>query len=113
METSKGHIKKIEKENPKNPSDPQQQDEEPVEQLEHKTNSVITNIVNPQQHIVIELTGSFPVTSKRGNEYLLYLYNHYSNSILVRTMKSRTNNNFLRVFQDLHGHLSIQGLKPS
>ena len=111
--TAKGHMRQTRK-NVKytKPPERKKQGEAPVEQLEQRTDAVLTKIIDPQQGITTDLTGRFPVTSNRGNKYLFSLYNCGSNSILARTTKTRTDNEFLQVFQGRHEHLSTRGLKP-
>ena len=60
-----------------------------METLETHSNHVFTDIINPQQKIATNLTGQFPVTSNRGNEYLFVLYDTDRSIILLHTMKNR------------------------
>ena len=65
-------------------------EEEIMEALETCSNHIFTDIINPQQHIVTNLSGRFLVTSNQGNKYLFVPYKYVSNSIMVRPMNSIT-----------------------
>ena len=87
--------------------------DEPMETLETHSNHVFTDIINPQQWIATNLTRRFPVTSNRVNKYLFILYNYDSNCVLVLPMKNSIDKEFIRVFQDLHGHLTTRSLNSN
>ena len=80
-----------------------------MEILETRSNHVFAKIIYPQQRIETDLTGRLPVTYNRGNKYSFILYEYDINVILVRPMKNRMDKEFIRVFQDLHGHLTEKG----
>ena len=114
MVTSQFHMKYIRKNiNSTNTQGTPPNKDEPMEKLETRSNHVFANIIDPQQRIATNLTGRFPVTSNRVNKYLFILYKYNSNCILVRPIKNRTDKEFIRVFQDIHGHLTTRGLKPN
>ena len=81
--------------------------------METRSNHVFTKIIDPQQRIETDLTRRFPVTSNRGNKYLFILYEYDRNCILVCPMKNRMDKEFIRVFQDIYGHLTTRGLNPN
>ena len=81
--------------------------------LVQRNNTVFTNIIKHKRKIATDLTVKFPVTSNRGNKYLLVLYDHDSYCILIRPMKSRADSYFIRVFTELHKHLLTRGIKPA
>ena len=60
-----------------------------------------------------DLTGKFPTTSRRGNKYIFVLYNWDTNSIIARAMKNRTDEEFLRVHDEIIDELTIKGVKPT
>ena len=57
-------------------------------------------------------TGRFPVTSSKGNKYIMIMYDYDSNSILGQPMKSRTGDEILRAFTKMHEQLKEAGLTP-
>ena len=57
-------------------------------------------------------TGRFPVTSSRGSKYLMVLYDHDSNAILVEPLTSRNKRELIRATHVLPTYLSNRGLTP-
>ena len=57
-------------------------------------------------------TGRFPVTSSRGNKYIMIMYDYDSNSINGEAMKSRTGEEILLAFTKLDQKLNNSGLSP-
>ena len=112
MATAKGHMEHIRKntKSTKTQGTPPKKDEL-TETLETRSNHFFDKIIDPQQRIATYLTIRSPVTSNRGNKYLFILYDYGSNCILVRQTKNRTDKEFIRVFQDLHVHITKRGLK--
>ena len=84
-----------------------------METMKTLSNNFFTNIINPQQHIVTNLSGRFLVTSNQGNKYLFVLYQYNSNKMMLRPKKNKTDKEFICFVQDLHGHLNTNVLKPS
>ena len=60
--------------------------------------------------ISTDQTGHFPVTSSCGNKYLMVLYDHDSNVIIVEALKSHSNHKLICAYSALHTHLSNRGL---
>ena len=109
ISTAKGHMKQVRKNiNSTKTQSTLPNTEETMEILETRSNNVFTDIIDPQERIETNINGRLPVTSNRGNKYLFILYDHVSNCIIVRTMKNRTEKEFIRIFQDLHGHLTTR-----
>ena len=52
--------------------------------------------------IFTDLTGAFPVTSARGNKYLMIAYSFDANGIIFECMKSKHNSEILRVFEKVY-----------
>jgi hypothetical protein len=59
-----------------------------------------------------DLTGRFPHRSARGNEYLLIVYDHDSNSILQSPLKNKTGAEIKRGWVSIHEHLAKGGNQP-
>jgi hypothetical protein len=57
-------------------------------------------------------TGCFPITSSRGNKYIMIVYGYDLNAILAEPLKSRTEQELLRACTKLHTYLTQRGLKP-
>ena len=114
MATAKDHTKQIRKniKSTNTQGTPPNKDE-PMGTLETRSNHVFAKIIDPQQQIETDLNRRFPVTSNRGNKYLFIFYNYDRNCIMVRPMKNRTEKEFIRVFQYLHGNLTTRFLKPN
>jgi hypothetical protein len=60
-----------------------------------------------------DLTGRFPHTSSRGNQYLLVIYDHDSNAILVEPLKNKTGSEIKRGWFKLHERLATRGNDPT
>ena len=58
------------------------------------------------------MTGRFPVQSSRAHEYILVSYNLDSNSIHVKPLKSRHDNDTIKAYEDIYNVLTQWGLKP-
>jgi hypothetical protein len=59
-----------------------------------------------------DLTGRFPHRSSRGNEYLLIVYDHDSNTILQNALKNKTGAEIKRGWTSIHERLSRGGSQP-
>jgi hypothetical protein len=62
--------------------------------------------------IFSDQTGHFPITSSRGNKYIMVVYDYDSNAILTEPLTSRTEMELLRAYTKLHTFLTKRGLKP-
>jgi hypothetical protein len=78
-------------------------------QRSHHVFAAVTNVTG---QISTDLTGQFPVTSGRGNKYILVLYDYDGNAILAEPMKNRSDNEHLRAYNKLHQFLVDRGFKP-
>ena len=56
--------------------------------------------------------GRFRVQSSRGHKYILVAYNFDSNSIHVKPIKSRHNNDTIKANKEIYNMLTQRGLKP-
>jgi hypothetical protein len=57
-------------------------------------------------------TGRFPITSSRGNKYIMVVYDYDSNVILTEPLKSHSKNELHRAYTKIHTYLTDRGLKP-
>ena len=60
----------------------------------------------PTGKLYTDLTGRFPVPSSRGHKYILVTYNFNSNSIHVKTLKSRRDNDTITAYEDIYNMLT-------
>ena len=58
-------------------------------------------------------TGKFPVTSYKGNQYIMVLFETSSNIILVEAMRSRTSGEMVRAYQVLVDRLKVCNISPT
>jgi hypothetical protein len=84
----------------------------PSDALNHRSHHVFAAVTDVTCQIDTDLTGQFPVTSSRGNKYILVLYDYNSSAILAEPMKNRSGNEHLRAYNKLHQFLVGRGFKP-
>ena len=59
-------------------------------------------------------TGRFPVTSFKGNQYVMVVYDmDVSNAILVEAMRNRTAGEMVRAYKAIMDRLSRGGVEPT
>ena len=63
--------------------------------------------------IYTDQTGRFPITSRKGNEYILVDYHYNSNTIHARPLKTRTGLELKSVYHKVHTFLTKKGSQPS
>ncbi len=59
-----------------------------------------------------DLTGPFPVTSNRGNKYVLVVYDYDSNAIIARPVKNRKAETIAETYEEIFDYLTKRGLRP-
>ena len=62
--------------------------------------------------IATDQTGRFPITSRRGNAYIMCLYDYNSNVIDATAVKSRNSDDLITAYEELHKHLQEGGIQP-
>jgi len=62
--------------------------------------------------IYTDQTGCFPVTSTRGNKYILVVYDYDSKTILAEPLETRTGPDLLAAYIKIQSLLEQRGLKP-
>jgi hypothetical protein len=77
-----------------------------------RTGWVFTQPIPVTGKIFTDQTGRFPITSSRGNKYVMICYDYDSNNIIAEPLKSRTELELLRAYTKIHNKLSVGGLKP-
>ena len=63
--------------------------------------------------VYMDLTGTFLVTSARGNKYLFIAYSFDVNGIILECMKSKHNSEMLSVFEKVYTKLTKRGIEPT
>ena len=58
-------------------------------------------------------TGRFPMTSYKGNQYVMVLFETTSNNILVESMRRRISGEMCRAYQTLVDRLKERGINPT
>jgi len=90
---------------------------------DHMTNApqaplnVCTNHVFMQIHAIdgvisSDQTGRFPITSNRGNAYVVVFYIYDANYIRTVPIKSRLKEELLRAYHEVYEWLALRGFKP-
>ena len=81
------------------------------DQFPQTTHSEITNIVffdtvDISREIYTDQTGRFPVTSSKGNKYILFAYHYDSNTIHAEPLKTISGLDLTAAYQKLHSLLT-------
>ena len=63
--------------------------------------------------IYTDLSGRFPVQSVRNMQYIFVCYIYEANSILVKPMKSRSDESFVEAYREMYEELKAKGFKPT
>jgi hypothetical protein len=84
----------------------------PSDSPNQRSHHVFAAVTDVTGQISTVLTGQFPITSGRGNKYILVLYHYDSNAILAEPMKNRSDNEHLRAYNKLHQFIVEPGFKP-
>ena len=69
-------------------------------------------IVDKTHKIYTDQTGKFPITSSRGNKYILIMYVYDSNAILGSPLKSRSSSQILEAYTKQVEHLTTKAYIP-
>ena len=87
---------------------------EPPEQAPHndKTNMVFLTLAEVEGQLFTDQTGRFPVTSSRGNNYIVMFYVVDANYIKSYPIKSRHRTELIRAYDDVYSFLRTRGYRP-
>ena len=91
--------------------DPEQDEFVPSTQSEER-NLVFFKTVYFTGKMYTDQTGRFPVTSRKGNKYILVAYNYDSNTIHAKPLKTRPGLYLTTAYQKQHSLLTNRGLIP-
>ena len=89
-----------------------EQDYFPQATQSENTDLVILKTVDMSGKSYADQTGRFPVTSSRGNKYILVTYHFDSNTIHAEPLKIRSGLDLTTAYQKLHSLLTNRGLRP-
>lgn len=111
--TTKGHMDQIQKntrstktKNIHCPTSKQEEENDPKQEIDNASHQHFFATVTGTGKIYTDQTRRFPVTSSRGNQYVLVLYDYDTNAILTEPLKNRTGGKILRAYQHLHSYLT-------
>jgi hypothetical protein len=77
-----------------------------------RTHFAYPKVIEITGQIYSDQTGRFPVTSSKGNKYIMVVYDYDSAAILAEPIKNRSERELLRSYSKMHKHLTDRGLKP-
>jgi hypothetical protein len=69
-------------------------------------------VVADQGQLYTDLTGKFPVQSRKGNSYVMLCYIYDCNYVKVVPMKSRSASDWVKAYGSIHQELRVKGFKP-
>ena len=87
-------------------------DQFPQDTQSENTNLVFFKTVDLSGKIYTDQTGRFPVTSRKGNNYILVAYHFDSNTIHAEPLKTRSGLDLTAAYQKIHSLLTNRGLRP-
>jgi hypothetical protein len=70
-------------------------------------------VVVDQGQLYTDLTGKFPVRSKKGNSYVMVCYVYDFNYVKLIPMKSRSASEWVKAYDTVHQELTVKGFKPN
>ena len=77
-----------------------------------KTNDVCYSMFPTTEKAFMDLTGQFPYTSSRGNQYIMIVYHYDSNAILGLPLKNRQAGTITKAWTSLHTQFAQSGVPP-
>lgn len=77
-----------------------------------KTNMVFMTIAEAEGQLFTDQTGRFPVTSNKGNNYIVLFYVVDANFIKSYPIKSRHRTELLKAYDEVYKYLRIRGYRP-
>ncbi|KAL7484256.1 hypothetical protein ACHAW6_009898, partial [Cyclotella cf. meneghiniana] len=80
--------------------------------LNDKTNMVFMTMVDIDGQLFTDQTGRFPITSNRGNNYVVIFYTVDANHIKSYPIKSRHRSELLRAYSEVYAYLRVRGYRP-
>ncbi|KAL7531195.1 hypothetical protein ACHAXR_003897, partial [Thalassiosira sp. AJA248-18] len=84
----------------------------PQSPLNDRTHHVYMSITDIEGKLYSDQTGRFPITSNRGNCYVIIFYAVDGNYIKSYPIKSRHRSQLLKAYDDVYAFLRIRGYRP-
>ena len=111
--TTKGHMKQLRMNirSTSKTSTPTMKTPSPNENVREQ--SVTTMRVLDVGTLYSDQTGRFPVTSSRGNKYIMVFYHPATNAILAEPIKNRSTAELIRAQDKIHKFLTSRNFKPT
>lgn len=77
-----------------------------------KSRQCCIKIIELSRKLCIDQTGRFLVTSSKGNKYVIVIYDHDSNVILARAIKTKSALEQLEKIKEIHSYLNQRNIIP-
>ena len=77
-----------------------------------RVNEFYLKTIDLTSKLYSDQTGRFPVILSRGNKYVMIVYDHDSNTILVRPLKTKSAQKQLKNIQEVIKFLNDRGIHP-
>ena len=77
-----------------------------------KTHHVYMSLTEVEGRLYSNQTGRFPITSNRGNCYVIIFYVVDGNYIKSYPIKSRHRSNLLKAYEEVYSYLRVRGYRP-
>ncbi len=84
----------------------------PQEPFNVRTHFVFITIIEISGMLFSNQSGWFPITSKRGNKYIVIFYIYDANFVKSVRIKSRSKEELLQAYRLVYAYLTAQGFKP-
>ncbi|KAL7524050.1 hypothetical protein ACHAXR_001126, partial [Thalassiosira sp. AJA248-18] len=96
----------------KSTTDPDSMEPVPQTPLNDKTHHVYMSIAEVEGRLYSDQTGRFPITSNRGNCYVIIFYAADGNYIKSYPIKSRHRSQLLKAYDEVYAYLRVRGYRP-
>ena len=90
----------------------------PPRQIKNRVHQVGVLILSSHEFATLtgtistDQTGGFPITSRRGNKYVMVLYDFDTNAILATAIKNRKTEQLVQGYNELYDILIQAGIQP-
>ena len=105
VETDKGHLRA----DRKNARSTKVQESQATSK---RSNEFYAKTIELNGKVFSDQTGRFPVTSSKGNKYIMVMCDHDSNAILTKPLKSKSATEHLQAIKEVHACLNQKGIHP-
>ena len=77
-----------------------------------RNNELYSKIIQLNRKVCSDQTGRFPAASSKGNKRVMVVYDHDSNAVLAKPLKSKAALERLKAVQEIHAHSNQKGVCP-